>query len=67
MFRLFVKTYIKNFQTQKKNFPNIPGDIHGRWMEVSLELVVHYWSDIAAPAMSRVAGTVAGTVGSGCP
>ena len=35
-------------------------------MEVYLE-PVHHWSDIAAPAMPGVAGTVAGTVGPGCP
>lgn len=57
----------KHFKPRSKNFSNILGNWN-LWevMEVYLE-PVHYQSDIAAPSMPRVAGTVAGTVRPGCP
>ena len=57
----------KHFKLRSKNFSNIPGGWNlCEMMEVYFE-PVHYQSDIAAPAMPRVAGTATGTVRTGCP
>lgn len=66
-FGFFWRFASKRFKPRSKNFSNIPGDWNlWEMMEVYLE-PVHCQTDIAAPAMLRVASTVAGTVKPGCP